>query len=192
VPRNRPAIDEVREVWRRSGGTTPRLGQAELAAWYAAQLADVRDLHGFRSAALRFDPEAFVPAAERARWLALPGAVEIRDRTVPIHYDVEEQGGTSTAVVRLQMPEKLARTLVAEELPELDRPLRFVVTRGARGSVRASSLEEMQALLDEPWSSEERERPRGRRGDDRGGRGPGGYGGRDRGGRGRGGKRGRR
>jgi hypothetical protein len=136
-------------------------------------LRDVRDLHGFRAASLRFDPDAFVPAAERTRLLALPGAAMIRDRTVPIHYDVEERDGVVTGVARLQMPEKLARTLVAEELPELDRPLRFVVTRGVRGSVRASSLEEMQTLLDEPWSPEERDRPRGRRGGDgdRGGRG---------------------
>jgi ATP-dependent helicase HrpA len=178
IPRNRPLIDEVREVWRRSGGTTPKLGHAELAAWYASQLRDVRDIHGFRAAALRFDPDEFVPAAERARLLALPGAAMIRDRTVPIHYDVEERDGVVTGVARLQMPEKLARTLVVEELPELDRPLRFVVTRGVRGSVRASSLEEMQTLLDEPWSPEERDRPRGRRGGDdrdrsgRGGRPP--------------------
>ena len=172
IPRNRPLIDEVREAWRRSGGRTPKLGQPELAAWYAAQLRDVRDIHGFRAAALRFDPDAFVPAAERARLLALPGAAIIRDRTVPIHYDVEEHDGVVTGVARLQMPEKLARTLVAEELPELDRPLRFVVTRGVRGSVRASSLEEMQALLDAPWTPEELDRPRGRRDDrDRGGRG---------------------
>ncbi len=170
VPRNRPAVDELREVWRRSGGATPRFGLAELTDWYASQLAEVRDMHGFRAAPLRLDPDALVPAAERARWMSLPGAVEIRDRTVAIHYDVEEHDGAVTGVARLQLPEKLARTLVAEELPELDRPLRFVVTRGARGAIRADSLGEMQALLEQPWSSEERERPRGRPGQDGRGR----------------------
>ncbi len=159
VPRNRPAIDEVREVYRRSGGRTPRLGLPELTAWYVEQLRDVTDLHGLRAASLRFDPDSFVPAAERARWMALPGAVELRDRTVAMHYEVEEQpDGTVLGVVRLQMPEKLARTLVEEELPVLDRPLRFVVTRGARGTVRGATLAEVQEELRMPWMDDERER----------------------------------
>lgn len=181
VPRNRPAIDEIREVWRRSGGRTPKLGLAELTAWYETQLADVNDLHGFRTATLRFDPDAFVPTAERVRWMALPGAVEIRDRTIAMHYEVEElpEGGTR-GVVRLQMPEKVARTLVKEELPVLDRPLRFVVTRGARGTVRADSLGEVQELLARPWSSDEDPSGRGRdgRSERRGGRAEGRVGGR--------------
>jgi ATP-dependent helicase HrpA len=174
VPRNRPLIDEVREVHRRSGGTTPKLGFPELVAWYEAQLGEVRDLHAFRTASLKFDADAFVPAAERAKWLALPGAAEIRDRTVAIHYEVEELAdGSTRGVARLQMPEKLARSLVKEELPVLDRPLRFVVTRGARGTVRADTLHEVQELLARPWSSEEepREKRRGGGRDDRGGRG---------------------
>lgn len=187
VPRNRPAIDEVREVWRRSGGRTPKLGLAELTAWYEAQLADVEDLHGFRTASLRFAADELVPAAERARWMALPGAVEIRDRTVSLHYEVEElPDGTARGVARLQMPEKLARNLVAEELPVLDRPLRFVVTRGARGTVRADSLHEVQDQLSRPLTTDEtprssrhggRDTDRGQRGT-RGGR-DGGRGGRD-------------
>ena len=89
---------------------------------------------------------------------------------------VEElpEGGTR-GVVRLQMPEKVARTLVKEELPVLDRPLRFVVTRGARGTVRADSLGEVQELLARPWSSDE---DPGGRGERRGGRGEGRSGGR--------------
>ena len=168
VPRNRPAIEEVREVWRRSGGKTPKLGLPELTAWYESQLAGMRDLNFFRNAALRFDPDALVPAAERTRWMSLPDAVEIRDRTIAIHYEVEEQpDGAMRGVVRLQMPEKLARTLVKEELPVLDRPLRFVVTRGARGTVRADTLGEVQELLSRPWSSDEESR--GKKRDGRGG-----------------------
>ena len=203
VMRNRAAIEEVRETWRRSGGRTPKLGLAELTAWYEAQLTGVEDLHAFRAAALRFDPDALVPAAERARWMTLPGAVEIRDRTVPVHYEVEELAdGTTRGVARLQMPEKLARTLVAEEVPALDRPLRFVVTRGQRGTVRGETLEEVQELLSRPWSSDEsdarggRGARDGRRGrGDRDDRGRDGRGGGGRGDRGRppfGGRRGRR
>ena len=163
VPRNRPAIDEVREVWRRSGGRTPRLNQADLTAWYEAQLGAIDDLHDFRNAALRLDPDAFVPAAERARWMALPGAVEIRDRAVTMHYEVEDLAdGTTRGVARLQLPEKLARTLVAEELPVLDRPIRFAVTRGARGTVRTDTLDEVQEQLSRPWTDDERARRGGR------------------------------
>lgn len=157
VPRNRSAIDELREVWRRSGGTTASLSQADLAGWYAKQLAGATDLNGFRSAPLQFDAEDFVPRAERERWLALPSAVVIRDRTVALHYEVEQRpDGGAVGVARLQLPEKLARTLVAEELPALDRPLRFVVTRGPRGAVRADSFEALVDALDEPFTPDER------------------------------------
>lgn len=161
VPRNRQWIEELREVWRRSGGTTVRMSQAELTAWYEAQLAEVLDLDDFRRAPLRFEPDAFVPAAERAKWLALPGAVSIRDRTVPMHYEVEETAdGGLRGVLRLQMAEKLARTLVAEELPTLDRPLRFAVTRGARGTVKADSLDALHEVLARPFTEEEVARER--------------------------------
>jgi ATP-dependent helicase HrpA len=55
----------------------------------------------------------------------------------------------------LRLPEKLARNLVEEELPALDRPVRFVVIRGQRGAIRADSLNELQDLLDQPWSPDE-------------------------------------
>ena len=169
VPRNREAIETVRETWRRSGGRTAKLQQRELVAWYAAQLEAVHDLHQFRAASLRLDVEAFVPAAERARWADLPGAAEIRERTVPVHYEVEETPEGPVGVARLVLNEKLARGLHAAELPVLDRPLRFTVTRGARGAVRADSLEALHEQLALPWSPEET----GRRGDrrDRGDRG---------------------
>ena len=160
VRQNRQAIEELREVYRRSGGRTPRLGMAELTAIYEGKLGDVRSMDDFRAANLRLDPDAIVPPGERARWLALPGTVVVRDREVPIDYDVEDDAG---AVARLRLPEKLARTLVESELPALDRPLRFVVLRGQRGAVRAATLDELQELLDRPWSPGEREEKMRRR-----------------------------
>src|SRR6185503_7390126 len=41
------------------------------------------------------------------------------------------------------------------EIPSLDRPVRFVVLRGQRGSVRARTLDELQTQLDQPWTDEE-------------------------------------
>lgn len=164
VRQNRSAIDEIRAVYRRSGGATPRLGMAELAALYESKLAGVRSMDDFRAAHLAIDADAIVPPAERARWMALASSVPIRGVDVPLDYDVDDDG---VGVVRLRVPEKLARTLTTAELPELGRPLRFVVTRGQRGAVRASSLDELQEMLDLPWSPGEREqvheRPRGRK-----------------------------
>jgi ATP-dependent helicase HrpA len=53
------------------------------------------------------------------------------------------------------LPEKLARTLNEHELPALDRPMRFIVTRGARGAARASTLAELQEELDRPFTEKE-------------------------------------
>ena len=170
VRKNRDAIERVREVYRRSGGRTPRLGFAELAAWYESQLGEVNTVDDFLRAPLRFDADALVPREEQERWLALPDAALIREREVPIEYDVEErEDGSKLGVAKLVLPEKIARNLTEAELPELDRPLRFVVPRGQRGAARASTLDELQDLLDQPWTADEiarleRERTREREG----------------------------
>lgn len=161
VMRNREPIEEVREAYRRSGGATPRLGLADLTAWYAAQLRETRNLHEYRAAPLRFDADEFVPRAERARLSALPGAAVLRDRTVPMHYEIEETPDGPLGVVRLVIPEKIARGLVQEELPEVDRPLRFTITRGGRGSVKAESLDGIADALDRPFTDQEVRNPSG-------------------------------
>jgi hypothetical protein len=175
VKRNRAAIEELREVYRRSGGRTSRLGMRELTALYERMLAGVNSLDEFRALPLVIDADTIVPREERARWMALPSFTLVREREVPIEYDVEDGAG---GVARLRLPEKLARTLVEDELPVLDRPIRFVVPRGQRGAVRAATLEELQELLERPWMADEISAEW-----ERGGRG-------ERGERGRGGRRG--
>ena len=194
VRRNRRAIDELRELHRRSGGATPRLTQADLTSRYEELLGDITSMAAFQSAPLRLDLWPLVSTSERERLLALPSAVEVRGKWIDVDYDIEEQQGSASsdqrahssepripsseqravepepaglAIARLRLPEKLARTLADAELPKLDRPMRFVVTRGPRGTVRASSLEELQVLLDRPWSPDEpmQERPRRKRDD---------------------------
>lgn len=172
VKRNRPAIEEARELYRRSGGTTRRLGLAELTALYEESLGEVRSIREYRGAPLRLPLSGWVTPEERDRLLALPEYVEVRDKPVGIEYDVEEtaagDGGVApVGVARLVLPEKLARTLVEEELPRLDRPLRFVVHRGQRGSVRGATLGELQELLDRPWSPDERSADRDGRSEER-------------------------
>jgi uncharacterized membrane protein YgcG len=211
VKQNQGTIDAVREAWRRSGGVLPKLSQADLAALYERRLASERvdSLSDFKQANLDLSDEleALSPRQDRARYDGLPTRVRVRDRDVEIDYDVEEDGGAPQGVARLRIPEKIARSLTPAEVPELDRPVRFIVHRGQRGAVRARSLDELQTLLDQPWTDEEiarfnrkrdeqREAQRGRRrghhgshaGAHGGGGGRGGPGGRSGGGRGHGGR----
>ncbi|MES2521147.1 MAG: DEAD/DEAH box helicase [Gemmatimonadota bacterium] len=163
VRRNQPIVDEIREVYRRLGGITPRLGQAELAAWYKEQMGEATEWERIRNMPLRLDRRDFVRDEQVETARAMPGAVEIRDRTVGIDYDVEQQGDTLLPVIRLKLPEKLARSLAQEEIPVFDRPVRFVVPRGQRGSVRAHDLFELLEKLDQPFTDDERERDQRRR-----------------------------
>ncbi len=149
-------IEAVRETYRRSGGTTPRLGFAELVSLFEQQLAGVDSFTQFRHTPLVVDADAIVPRAVRERYANLPDHVTIRDREVEIHYDVESTPNDGTlGVARLRLPEKMARTLVAEELPTLDRPLRFMVARGARGAARGNTLDELQEELERPFTPAE-------------------------------------
>jgi len=154
---DRVAIEEIRESWRRSGGKTPKLGMEELASIYEAQLAEqgVRSLSDFRRARLGIDADAILPAAERERYMAMPDTVEIRGREILVRYDVEERDGATTAVARLTLPEKMARTLSEEELPAFDRPYRFVVTRGQRGAARGDTLDALRDELERPFTDDE-------------------------------------
>jgi hypothetical protein len=153
--KNQAAIESVRETYRRSGGQTPRLSLADLTAVYEQQLADLSSMSEFRHARITFDPDTFVPAAQRERYASLPSSVPVRDREVEIHYDVEESPNGTIGVARLRLPEKLARSLTEEELPALDRPLRFIVTRGVRGAARAETLAALQDELDRPFTQKE-------------------------------------
>ncbi len=173
---DRVAIEEIRESWRRSGGATPRLGVEELSAIYERQLAEqnVRSYNDFRRARLGVDAEAILPRTEREKYLALPEFVEIRGREIPLRYDVEESADGYRGIVRLTLPEKIARNVAEEELPALDRPLRFVVPRGARGAARADSLDALREELDRPFTDSElaeldrsRDRKKGKQKDER-------------------------
>ncbi len=162
--RNQPLIEEVREVWRRSGGRTAKLEVPELTALYEAQLEGITTMDEFQARPLALDLDALVPPGTREALLALPGEVSIRELPVELDYEVEQdEAGAPAGVVRLHLPEKLARTLVEEELPLLDRPMRFSVSRGRRGTVRADSLLELQELLDQPWTPEELDAVHGER-----------------------------
>lgn len=154
VHKNHEQIALVNELYRRSGGSTPRLHFAELADFYEQQLNElqINSLAEFREARLAIRARDFVAPELQEQLQALPDAVEIHDREVEIDYDVEVSDSQTIGVARLKLPEKLARVLTIEELPELDRTLRFSVSRGSRGAVRAQTLEQLQELLEGPWT----------------------------------------
>jgi hypothetical protein len=155
VKRNRASIEKIRGTWRKSGGLTPRFQLSDVTAWYEAQLAGISSMNEFRNARFTLDADAIVPREVRERYDHLPETAIIRDREVDVEYDVDDADGTPTGIARLRLPEKLARTLTDEELPVLDRPVRFVVIRGQRGAIRANSLDELKDALDQPWSPDE-------------------------------------
>jgi hypothetical protein len=155
VKKNQDVIAEIREGYKRSGGETKRLGLPELTALYEEQLSAANSMDDFKSARLSVDRERFIPRETRERLERLPGYVTVRDRDVEIDYDVEERDGQRHGVARLRLPEKIARSLTREEIPQLDRPVRFVVLRGQRGAVRADDLDELQERLAQPWSPDE-------------------------------------
>ena len=163
VKANRAIIEEVRELHRRSGGQTSRLGFVDLAALYEAQMEtqNVDSLLAFRQADFSIRVEDFVDEDARVRLWQLPSNLKVRGESVEIGYEIEEENSEIRGVARLRLPEKLARILTERDLPSFDRPLRFIVTRGARGAVRARTLDELQDSLEGPWTpDEEVEEPR--------------------------------
>jgi hypothetical protein len=175
VKKNRAAIEKIRETWRRSGGVTPRFRLSDLTDWYERQLADVNSMNDFRNSRFTLVADEIVPRDIREKYADLPSTVVIRDREIDIEYDVEDTEASSlrsdartesaeelrrnesrhVGVARLRLPEKIARNLTEAELPELDRPIRFVVVRGQRGAIRADTLDDLQELLAQPWSPDE-------------------------------------
>ena len=155
VKRNRAAVEEIRQTYRRSGGKTPRFGLSDLTKWYENRLSDVTSMNDLRNVRLNLDRDEIVPRDVREQYADLPATVIIREREVDVEYDVEDPDGSPFGIARLRLPEKIARTMTEAEIPQLDRPVRFVVIRGQRGAVRANTLEELQELLAQPWSPDE-------------------------------------
>jgi len=139
----------LREWWRRSGGTLEAASESALRSRLVAQLERVDSWKEFLATPVALPPEELVPEAERRRLDALPGMIRVRGDAVPLDYEVESGGGGG-GIVRLRLREGQARRLTAQELPALDRPLRFTVVRDGEPAIRAETLEELRHLLRHP------------------------------------------
>ncbi len=156
--RIRRAASQLREWWRRSGGSLALVAEPELRARISAQLEGVRSWKDFLATSLQLEPEALIPEGERRRLEALPGMIRLHGDAVPLDYEVDN----GQAAVRLRLREGQARRLASHELPVLDRPLRFEVARGAEPPLRAETLEELKHLLRHPVKRAASHRLRGR------------------------------
>jgi ATP-dependent helicase HrpA len=179
--RLRRALEEIDELWRRSGGTLPSLSPDQVRVRVRAQLEGVRSWEDFLQTRIGLELGELIDHETRERLEALPARLHLRGDAVPLDYEVE--GGVGVARVRLR--EGQARRLRQDELPPLDRPLRFAVQRGGHPPIQADTISALQSALrgapdlDEestPRFADQRGRQRGgRRGSARrGGRRPGG------------------
>ncbi|MFL5540928.1 MAG: DEAD/DEAH box helicase [Longimicrobiaceae bacterium] len=156
---NRAVFRELREVWRRSGGTVAAASDEALRDRIAARLEGVGGFQQFMDTPLRMNIDEIVPRDERQRWMSLPGEIEIRGETYPLDYWVEDGQGA----VRARIPARLVYRIDEGDVPaSIDgRPLQWTVIRGKKEPVQAATLEEAKLRLTE-GNSGHRGRGRGR------------------------------
>ena len=168
--RLRRSLTVLDELWRRSGGTLPDLAPAALRDRVRAQIGSVTSWEDFQRMRIGLEPAELVDAATRERLDALPSMVRVRGDAAPLDYEVQNGEG----VARVRLREGQAKRLRADEIPPLDRPLRFAVQHGRHPPIQADTVPALQALLrraPKP-ARDEVDRPRGRRGHRRPRRGP--------------------
>ena len=154
------------ELWRRSGGTLSEIAPAAVRRLIRAQLEHVKSWEDFQESRFHLDPAALIDPLTRERLEALPSMIRIRGDAAPLDYEVD--GGEAFARVRLR--EGQAKRLRADELPALDRPLRFAVQRGRHAPLLADSVPALHTLLKRAPKPEWKEDAGDRRGGGRRGR----------------------
>ncbi|HEU4682710.1 MAG TPA: DEAD/DEAH box helicase [Gemmatimonadales bacterium] len=141
--RIRRVLAELDELWRRSGGTLGSISPDNLRTRIRDQLERVTSWEGLVRTRIVLDAAELVDPETRQRLEALPGRLHLRGDAVPLDYEVENGSG----VARVRLREGQARRLRQDELPRLDRPLRFSVQRGRHPPVLADTIPALQALL---------------------------------------------
>jgi ATP-dependent RNA helicase HrpA len=150
------AVNKLGEYWRRSAGTLADADPNALRARLRQALESVGSLWEFNEVTLRIDVADLIAASDRDRLDALPSSTSIRGDKAPLVYELEDDIG----IVRLRLREGQARRLREDDLPSVDRPLRFTVLRGQRKAIRAQSLRELKELLVDPPVKERGRRKR--------------------------------
>jgi ATP-dependent helicase HrpA len=141
--RLRRTLAELDELWRRSGGALSSVSPGSLRALLRRQLDGVTSWEEFLRTRFALNPAALVDADVRERLEALPQRVHLKGDAVPLDYEIQNGEG----VARVRLREGQARRLRANELPRLDRPLRFAVQRGRHPPLLADTIPALQHLL---------------------------------------------
>jgi ATP-dependent helicase HrpA len=141
--RLRRTLAELDELWRRSGGTLKELAPERIRALIRRQLEGVTSWDEFLRTRIVLDPAEVVEIAARERLQALPGSLHVRGDAVPLDYEIQNGEG----IARVRLREGQAKRLRPDELPRLDRPLRFAVLRGRHPPVLADTIPALQDLL---------------------------------------------
>jgi hypothetical protein len=145
--RLRKALERLAEYWRRSGGRLLAAAPHQLESRIAQQLDAVRSWDDFLATRVTLDIERDIPLDTRHDLDALPSSLHLLGDRVAIDYEVEGAGEKGEGVIRLRLKEGQARRLQARDLPHFDRPLRFLVVRGRRETVRADTLDDLRRQL---------------------------------------------
>ena len=141
--RLRRILAELNELWRRSGGRLKALSPDELRLKIREQLEAVTSWDDFLRTRLVLQAGELVDDDTRERLEALPGRLHLRGDAVPLDYEVEDGVG----VARVRLREGQARRLRQDELPPLDRPLRFAVQRGGHPPIQADTIPALHSAL---------------------------------------------
>jgi hypothetical protein len=141
--RVRRAVAELDELWRRSGGTLHAISPEAIWKNVRQQLEGVESWDDFQRTRVQLDPATLVDQATRERLEALPGMVRLRGDAAPLDYELQDGQG----VARVRLREGQAKRIRPDEVPPLDRPVRFAVQRGRHPPLTADTIPELQALL---------------------------------------------
>ena len=140
----RRAVGELDELWRRSGGALVAASPPAVRALLRRQIDDVASWDEFLHTRLTLDVASTVDEMERDRLTDAPASVHLLGDTVPIEYEIESGEG----VARIWLREGQARRLRIEDVPQLDRPVRFGVVRGPEEEpALGATLDELRAAL---------------------------------------------
>ena len=141
--RLRRTLTELDELWRRSGGTLKELAPERIRALIRRQLEGVSSWDEFLRSRIMLDPADLVAVEDRERLQALPGSLHVRGDAVPLDYEIQNGEG----IARVRLREGQAKRLRADDLPRLDRPLRFAVQRGRYPPILADTIPALQEML---------------------------------------------
>ena len=148
--RVRRTVEEMEELWRRSGGALAAAAPPALLEAIRRQLDGATGWQSFLHTRLALDI-AIVDETTRARLGALPSSLHLKGDAVPLDYEVS---GGGDGIVRVRLREGQARRMQPRDVPTLDRPIRFAVVRAGQPPARGDTIAEALAVLNR-WRPEE-------------------------------------